>query len=157
MNQYTKRIIQGILKNPFLLLASLFATITLYACSNEGPRPIRYGKDQCAYCKMTVSDARFGTQILTKKGRAYNFDDQQCMIAYVKSDEVAEEDVAVYYLPDYTNDHELLPAKDVFFLKSESLKSPMRGDVAAFKNKEDLEEAKTVHGGETLTWEELWK
>ena len=74
----------------------------LQACQgNNEPKPIKYGSDQCAYCKMTVSDPRFGTQLLTKKGRAYNFDDVQCMVAFVKENQVKKEDVAVFFLPDY--------------------------------------------------------
>ncbi len=126
------------------------------SCTEEGPQAIRYGQDQCVYCKMTVSDPRFGTQILTKKGRALNFDDLQCMVAHVKADEVNEGDISEYYLPDYTNNNQLLPAKEMVLLKSESLRSPMRGDVAAFSALADLQEAQKVHGGEIIGWDELW-
>lgn len=127
------------------------------ACGSDGPKPINYGHDQCAHCRMTVSDARFGCQLATGKGRAYNFDDVQCMVAFVKAGSVAAEDVSTYYLPDYSNTNKLLPAEGLFLLKSESLKSPMRGDVAAFISKEDLEQVKEIHGGEELTWDDLWK
>lgn len=125
--------------------------------SSGGPQPINYGKDQCAYCRMSVSDARFGCQLMTTKGRAFHFDDVQCVIAHVKKGNIAAEDVANYYLPDYSNDNKLLPAEGLYLLKSESLKSPMRGDIAAFASEADLEEVKEVHGGETLTWADLWK
>lgn len=134
-----------------------FATWTLFSCSNDGPQAINYGKDQCAYCKMTVSDPRFGTQLKTKKGRSYHFDDQQCMVAMVNKGEIVKEDVAVFYVPDYANDNKLLPAEGLYYLHSESLKSPMRGDVAAFQSKEDLEETLLHHEGEVFSWEDLWK
>ena len=105
---------------------------------------------------MTVSDARFGTQLLTKKGRAYNFDDIQCMIAFAKEQQVSSEDVAAFYVPDF-NTKKLLPAKNLFFLKSEALKSPMRGDIAAFSTKDALEHTQNEIGGTILTWDELWK
>jgi copper chaperone NosL len=106
---------------------------------------------------MSVSDPRFGCELVTTKGRAFHFDDAQCMIDHVKKGNVATEDVANYYLPDYLNDNKLMPAEGLYLLKSESLKSPMRGDVAAFANETDLEEARKVHGGEILTWSDLWK
>lgn len=140
-----------------LCLIGVFSSITFSSCSQDGPQAIRYGQDQCVYCKMTISDPRFGTQIMSTKGRAYNFDDLQCMIAFVKAGDLAESEIAEFYLPDYSNDNQLLPAKELFYLKSESLKSPMRGDIAAFKSPEDLEEVRKVHGGEVLTWEELWR
>lgn len=127
------------------------------ACRSDGPKPINFGKDQCAHCRMTVSDARFASQLVTNKGRAYNFDDIQCMVAFVKGGGVAREDVAHYYLADYINENTLLPAEGTFLLKSESLKSPMRGDIAAFSSEEDLEKVHEIHGGERLTWENLWK
>ncbi|WKK59517.1 nitrous oxide reductase accessory protein NosL [Sphingobacterium sp. BN32] len=129
----------------------------LQACQgNNEPKPIKYGSDQCAYCKMTVSDPRFGTQLLTKKGRAYNFDDVQCMVAFVKENQVKKEDVAVFFLPDYST-NKLLPAEKMFYLKSEKLKSPMRGDIAAFSDSADLEKTKASVGGTTMTWDDLWK
>ncbi len=140
-----------------MLILGLALSLGVQACGSDGPKPINYGQDQCAHCKMTVSDARFGGQLATTKGRAYHFDDVQCMVAFVKAGSVAREDVAKYYLPDYANENNLLPAEGLLLLKSESLKSPMRGDVAAFVSKDDLEQVREIHGGEILTWEDLWK
>ncbi|SEL60031.1 nitrous oxide reductase accessory protein NosL [Parapedobacter koreensis] len=137
--------------------AVLLLAFGLLACGSDGPKPINFGKDQCAHCRMTVSDARFGTQLATKKGRAYIFDDAQCMVAFIQAGSVSREDVAAFYLPDYTNDGKLLPAEQLFLLKSESLKSPMRGDIAAFVNEVDLEAARSEYGGEVIAWDDLWK
>lgn len=139
------------------LSSLLLLTIGLQACQGDkGPQPIKYGTDQCAYCKMTVSDPRFGTQLQTKKGRVYNFDDAQCMIAFVKESKVKKEEVAAFYLPDYLS-NKLMPAEKMYYLKSEELKSPMRGNIAAFSNAADLETTKAKVGGNTLTWDDLWK
>jgi len=106
---------------------------------------------------MTISDMRFGSQLVTTKGRVYNFDDVQCMVAFVKEGSVTREDVAHCYLPDYANDNKLLPAEGLFLLKSESLKSPMRGDIAALVSEAEWEKVHEIHTGERLTWEDLWK
>lgn len=138
------------------LCSLMLLMIGFQACQgNNGPKPIKYGVDQCAYCKMTVSDPRFGTQLLTKKGRAYNFDDVQCMVAFVKESRVKKEDVAAFFLPDYIS-NKLMPAEKMFYLKSEKLKSPMRGDIAAFSSVEDLEKTKATVGGTNMKWEDLW-
>ncbi|WP_216629164.1 nitrous oxide reductase accessory protein NosL [Sphingobacterium lumbrici] len=147
---------KNILSYTIGLISLLF--LIVQACnSSAGPKPIRYGQDQCAYCKMTVSDPRFGAQLVTKKGRAYNFDDVKCMIAFVKEGTVKRDDVAGFYLPDYSNDNKLLPAEKMFLLKSESLKSPMRGNIAAFANEKDMEQARAQHAGDILIWDDLWK
>lgn len=140
-----------------ILLFSLMVTLGFAACGNDGPQAIRYGQEQCVYCKMTISDARFGTQIVTNKGRAFNFDDVQCMIAFMKAGDVDKADIKEIYLPDYSNDNKLYPAKEMFLLRSEALKSPMRGDVAAFITEADLEEARKIYGGEVLKWDDLLK
>jgi|SRR5690606_13415834 len=142
--------------NIFALLAFCVLIGTQACTNNADPQPIQYGKDQCVYCKMTISDARFGTQLVTKKGRAYNFDDVQCMIAYVEDGDINRDDVAAFYLPDFKT-NELKPAEEMFYLKSEALKSPMRGDIAAFVRKSDMEETLNEVGGTPLTWDDLWE
>ncbi len=137
------------------LIPVLGVILLFSSCNNDGPQEIRYGQDQCVYCKMTISDARFGTQIVTKKGRALNFDDLQCMIAYIKEGSIQPDDISEIYLPDYQNNNKLIPASEALLLRSESLKSPMRGNIAAFSNNADLEEARKIHGGDVLTWKDL--
>lgn len=135
----------------------LFVWIGFQACSNSTePHPIQYGTDQCVYCKMTISDPRFGSQFVTKKGRAYNFDDAQCMLACVQEGDINREDIQAFYLPDYIS-NELTAAEKIFYLKSDALKSPMRGDIAAFIDEKDRTATMDVLGGRSLTWEELWK
>jgi len=139
---------------PFLGSAAMWM---VHGCGSDGgPKPIRYGRDQCAHCRMTVSDARFGAQLVTTKGRAYNFDDLNCMMAAVKKNEIAETEVAAFYLPDYLDGNELLPAEGLFLLHSEQLKSPMLGNTAAFRNLADLAEIQRQIGGELVEWKELW-
>lgn len=143
----------------FALICSsiLLVLFSLQACQgNNKPKPIKYGSEQCAHCKMTITDARFGTQLQTKKGRVFNFDDVQCMIAFVKGNSVKKEEIAVYYLPDYVS-HNLIPAEGAYYLKSEALKSPMRGNVAVFEKRVELDKVKAEIGGTVMTWNDLWK
>lgn len=135
----------------------IFILASLFACANEGPQPINYGKDQCVYCKMTISDARFGSQLRTTKGRTYNFDDLSCMVAFAKDETMFQGEIDKLYVPDYSQDQKLYPVEEMFFLKSEGLKSPMRGDIAAFKNEADLQRVQKEIGGEVVSWEAIWK
>ena len=48
---------------PFFLYLSCFQSC------NAGPVPIKPGKDNCQFCKMTISDIRFGAEIITAKGK----------------------------------------------------------------------------------------
>ena len=66
-----------------LLIFGLIS-IGLSSCSTE-PEPIRIGKDNCQFCKMTISDKRFGAEIVTKKSKIFKFDDQHCLFYYMNS------------------------------------------------------------------------
>lgn len=145
------------MKSRVFAILMLGFVILAVSCVQQSPEAIRYGEDQCAHCRMTVSDMRFGTQIFTKKGRTYHFDDLKCMVGFVQSGNISQEQVAGYYLPDYSNENKLFPAETMFLLKSESLKSPMRGDIAAFASQTDMENALEHHDGEVLLWADLWK
>ena len=141
------------------LLAALICLILvdIQACRTDiSPQAIAYGKDQCTYCRMTISDARFGSQLVTQKGRAYNFDDVHCMLAYIQEGNIKREEVAAFYLPDFGT-NELKPAEELFYLQSEALGSPMQGNIAAFIKQSDRDEMLNEIGGTPLTWEELWK
>ena len=144
---FTLKVI-GILFGIFILLG---------ACQRDyKPRPIKYGVHLCAHCKMTITDARFSSQLQTIKGKVYNFDDAQCMIHFVKNKDIEPEEVACFYLSDYL--HQRLHASDsLLFLKSDELKSPMRGDIAAFQNLDELNKTQRSLGGTIMTWDELWK
>jgi copper chaperone NosL len=52
------------------------------ACA-AAPRAIQLGIDMCAECRMLVSDARFGAQVVTRTGKTLTFDSIECMNKYV--------------------------------------------------------------------------
>ncbi|HEU5219058.1 MAG TPA: hypothetical protein VFU23_10390 [Gemmatimonadales bacterium] len=58
------------------------AALLVAACAAGGPRPIAYGKEACAFCRMTVSDPRFGAELVTTRGRVYTFDSIECLASY---------------------------------------------------------------------------
>ena len=68
-------------KRPLKPLTTLvLMTLLFSSCSDKGPIPIKLNKDNCSYCKMTISDGQFSCEIITSKGRTYMFDDIDCMI-----------------------------------------------------------------------------
>ncbi|MBX2939448.1 MAG: nitrous oxide reductase accessory protein NosL [Ferruginibacter sp.] len=136
---------------------SMAAMCFLISSCNAGPEPIAYGKDACYSCKMTISDSRYGAEMLTKKGRVYKFDDSRCLISFVESNEVPKENIQELYLASFTAPPELIPVKAAFLLKSEQLSSPMRGNVAAFKTREALEEVQKEMKGDVVQWEDVLK
>jgi len=139
-------------------LALLSVGITAaQSCGVKGAQPIQSGIDACSHCKMTISDLRFSCELVTKKGRAYKFDDLKCMLAYVEDGTVSKTDVEAFYLADFHNNGQLLAAKDLFILHSEAFRSPMGGNLAGFKTLDDLSRAQEKFPGTQLKWEELLK
>ena len=125
----------------------------LASCSQESPT-IDYGKAECAHCRMNVMDSRFAAAILTKAGRQYVFDGAECMVPFVASGSVPEEQVAGWYVCDHAHPGELLNATTAFYVHGPAFRSPMRGDVAAFATAADRDRAQALEGGEPLNWEQ---
>lgn len=142
--------------NKLSLLIIGILTLSLSGCSND-PEPIIIGKDDCWYCKMTISDNRFGAEIITKKSKVYKFDDSHCVIAFLESKQIAQQDIAGVYFTDFSSSHALIKAEQAFFLQSPSLKSPMNGNIAAFSNEDSLNNALPKFYGNKISWEDMQK
>lgn len=113
------------------------------------PDPIRYGQDACQFCKMTIVDPRFAAEVVTKKGRAYKFDDLACLVKHVRAEAYTDADLPIVLVADYAHPGTLLDARAAVFVADESLRSPMRGDVAAFVKPADVPAgARTFRFGE---------
>ncbi|MDP4263413.1 MAG: nitrous oxide reductase accessory protein NosL [Bacteroidota bacterium] len=136
-------------------IAGMIFLVSLNSC-NTGPEAIVPGKDHCDFCKMTVSDNRFGAEVITKKGKAYKFDDAHCLLSFLKADGFDHKQVKEIYFTDFSDDHSLIKAGNVFLLKSEDLKSPMAGNIAAFSSKDSLDKMMTVYKGTIMEWGQLY-
>jgi copper chaperone NosL len=140
---------------PAIAAGLTFLFFTTTSC-NAGPEPIVTGKDQCDFCKMTVSDDRYGAEIVTKKGKVFKFDDAHCIFSFIEKNGVDKNSVKDIYFKDFSGNHALLKANEAFFLKSDQLRSPMGGNVAAFSSKDSLEKVKAEFSGTTVSWSELY-
>lgn len=142
--------------NPLSLFIIGWLTLSLSGCSTD-PQPIRIGQDNCDFCKMTISDNRFGAEIVTKKSKVYKFDDEHCIMAFLHSKKVAQQDIAGIYFTDFISPHQLINAKDAYFLQSPSLKSPMNGNIAAFSHEDSLTNMLPKFYGNIISWEDMQK
>ncbi len=150
---------KNIKNSPMLITVPLFvalATSVVFASCTSGPEPIRFGKDECAHCKMTLTDKRFGSEVITDKGKVLKFDDLNCLADYLNSGKIASANVAQVVSVDFKNSPAFVDVQKAFFLRNEAIKSPMRGDVATFSTQADLDQVKTeLGGGIVLTWDEV--
>jgi copper chaperone NosL len=116
--------------------AGIIAIFSLFliSCNNYESEPIKLNKDNCDYCKMTITDGRFASELITKKGRIYKFDDIKCMLSF-KNDNPKTE-YHSFYINEFTSNNVLIPAEKAFYVKSQEIRSPMGGGIAAFSENE---------------------
>lgn len=123
------------------------------ACSQE-PATIHYGSDECAHCKMMITDPQFASQVVTEKGKVYKFDAIECMAVYQRqhSNELKG---AKLWVNNYGNPGEWLAAQEAQYVKSEVIKSPMGESLLAFPTQEDAEIHMQEKPGTLLSWSQV--
>jgi copper chaperone NosL len=129
--------------------------IILLSSCNAQPSAFNIGKDNCDDCKMTIMDAKFGGEIITKKGRVYKFDDAHCLANFIKSNNVKKEEIAGIAFMNYENPNTFLKAESAFFVVSPQLKSPMNSNAAAFSNGQAAQKTAKEANGVVENWTKL--
>lgn len=137
-------------------LYCLLLLFILAACNPKAEK-IEIGKDNCAECKMTIMDAKFGGEIVTKKGRVYKFDDTHCLAKFLQRRGVELSSIHKTLFCDYSEPGNFIEVKNVEFVVSSQLKSPMGGNAAAFKNAaEARRQSEQIPGSKVTNWATLY-
>jgi len=134
----------------------LLLLILLAGCGTT-PSPIRYGQDNCDYCKMGITDRRFAFEVLTQKGKAYKFDDMHCLLGYLQSDRLSKSQIAEIYFADFSGNGRWAKAAASYLLRSPAIHSPMNGDIAAFVLLDSMNKYKNELQGQPVLWKDLYK
>ena len=138
MNNYSKSII------------SLFILILLITCSS-GPQAIEYGKDNCQFCSMTITDNKHASELVTTKGKTYKYDSIECMIRYANIN--TEKEYSYLLIADYSNPGNLVDAKSSTYLISKKLPSPMGAFLTGFLSEKDAQLILAEKGGNLYNWD----
>jgi copper chaperone NosL len=152
-NRKTKTVIES-KTNKHVTAAAAMLLVFFSSCSVK-PEPINFGKDQCDDCRMTIVDTHYGGEILTKKGRAYKFDDVRCVANYINTGRIKTEEIKSVLFVDYNNSKSLLDSKTAVFVVSEALKSPMNSHAAAFSSESAAMQIANKNDGALTNWENL--
>lgn len=139
-----------------LTIIALLICSMLSSC-NSGPEAIKYGTDNCYSCKMTISDLRYGAEIVTKKGRTYKFDDSFCMLGFLKSKVLEPSQIKGIYMTNFTGKHQLLEVEGSVMLKSDAIRGPMGGNIIASDQIDSINKLKEQFPGNHLLWSEIYK
>ncbi len=136
------------------ILGMVALLLLLAGCSPE-PQPIAFGQDNCAHCLMTISDERYGAELVTKKGKVHKFDAVECLASYLVEGQVNPEDIHSVWVTDFKNPPLLIPASQAFYLQSENLRSPMGMNLTAFGNEADQDAVLDAYPGRILNWNQV--
>ncbi|MBL8016757.1 MAG: nitrous oxide reductase accessory protein NosL [Ignavibacteria bacterium] len=142
-------------KNRVVLLCSVFCILLMASACNTEPEEISFGTDQCALCRMNISEVKFGAEIVTKKGKIYKYDGAECMLNALSLGNISYDDAAGFYVIDASNPKQLTNAVDASYLISEKLPSPMGANLSCYSKKTDAAAMQKQYGGELKTWNEL--
>jgi len=127
-----------------MLLAALVAS-----CGGTGPRPVVLGEDECGYCRMEVTDARFAAEAVTRTGRVHVFDSVECLAGYARGAEKGS--VTALYVTDADAPGTFVAAEQAGYLTGSTLRGPM-GNTVAFASPGAARAAQARVGGTVAEW-----
>ncbi len=133
------------------LVVALVASAFAAACSPSGPVPVKIGEDQCSHCLMTIADARYASELITRTGKVHTFDSVECLAAFFLEQD--PEEVASMWVTDFHAPSRMVAVEEAFFLRSKDLKSPMGMDLTAFGDGIEPTTVLNSFMGEILDWE----
>jgi copper chaperone NosL len=131
----------------------LLVILLLAGCQVE-PKPIAYGEVNCTHCQMTVSDNRYGAEMVNDKGKAFFFDSAECLALYLYQNPDQVENAAYVLVTDFTKPNELIDARSANFIQSKELPSPMGMFLTAVSDQATATKMLQEVGGRLLNWEE---
>lgn len=124
----------------------------LFSSCQPKAEAIDYGFDACTHCKMTIADNRFGTELVTKKGKVYKFDAIECMAQYLQDN---EEEYALQLVTDLSKPGEFIDAEKATYVQSKEMPSPMGMNLSAYENEADAKSFLENANGVILSWQEV--
>lgn len=124
----------------------------LLAACQQAPRPLVAGTDACDYCRMTVSDTRFGGELQTRTGKLHTFDAVECLASFYL-DASSRGEVRAAWVTDFETGR-FVPVDSAVFVRGGNILSPMGRALAAFAPEASRRD---VRGGDVIAWAEVLK
>lgn len=134
----------------------LLVFVLLLASCSTRPQPFEAGKDNCHFCKMGITDLRYGGEVITKKGKVFKFDDLHCMISFLKDGGEEPGNISKTLTILFDRPNQFIDVNKASFAVSSELKSPMGSNGAGFETKAAAESF--INGkpeAQVLNWQQL--
>ncbi len=135
---------------PVLLSAGL---VFLFAGCHREIRPQAiHPEDNCAYCRMAISQLNFACEIVAPDGTVLKFDDVGCMVKYTEERIVPKGSVP--FIRDFYSG-EWAEAGNAVYVKSPAVMTPMNFGVVALSRQENLRRFLSEYGGAQQSYGQL--
>jgi copper chaperone NosL len=103
---------------------------------------------------MTISDARFGGEVVTRTGRVLTFDSIECLASWIRAADAKT--LAGVYVIDVQHPGTFVDVATAGFLRDAAvMKSPMGRAVLGFASATVAEQQRAMLGGTVVAWTDL--
>jgi len=110
-----------------------FCTTILFGCGQDELKPVElFPEDECANCKMTVSNPSFASEIISANREVFKFDDLACLETFRKKR--TEIQIAAIFVKDYESKQWLPYERSVLILTG--IETPMGSGKIAVRSNE---------------------
>ena len=128
--------------------------LTLSSCGSD-PDPIDYGKDECEFCRMLITDNKYGAELITDKGKIYKFDSMECLVEFSLVKNTLGDTNNKLLVTDFYNTGKFINCRESSYVKNDKFRSPMGLNVTAFNGEEQAQMFISENGGEKINWVEV--
>jgi copper chaperone NosL len=137
-------------------LAPLALLLSLAACGSEPPppAPLDTKNEQCGFCRMAVSDARFAGQLVAPGEIPLFFDDLGCLGAYLKGGGSVPRGALAYVADHRTK--AWLRADVAVYTRVPGLATPMGSHLLAHADAASRDADPDARGGSPATLEDVF-
>jgi copper chaperone NosL len=104
---------------------------------------------------MTIMDHRYGTEVVSDKGKVYKFDSIECLVEFLEDRKNGEERFSLILFTPFDQPGKLVDATQSHVLHSKNLPSPMGMYLTAFEDEAIAMNFKENYGGKVYCWEGL--
>lgn len=133
--------------------AALSSVVTLLgACGIDtaGPPEIALGMEECAHCRMIISEEAHSAAAVAADGTSWKFDDLGCLLA---AREEWNREGAGVWVHDVEST-EWIDARSAFFLRQDAATTPMGSGLVALAT-EERARRRAADGESIYDWQEL--
>ena len=136
------------------MLILMFLLFLIFSCGKV-EEPINYGHDECEYCRMLITDNKYGAELITGKGKVYKYDSIECLINYALVENLIGNNEVRMLVSDFSDPGNFADARSAFYLHNDEYRSPMGLNTMAFSEESKLTVFESENGGSRLSWIEV--